>query len=240
VGGPRFFVPVLEPGARIELSGPDSRHALRSLRLRPGEEVSLSDNAGTVGTGWLRGERDGLAAVEVGEVRRVERPDHPVSVALAPPKGDRLAWAVQKLAELGVDEVLLVPMDRSVRTWDPGREARAVGRLRVVAREASMQARRPFLMELRVGGGLAEALGAGQGSVVVLWEAARERLTRLLPEGGPIRLVVGPEGGLSPREVDRARQAGAALASLGPSVLRSETAAVVGAALALARYGRLG
>lgn len=155
--------------------------------------------------------------------------------------------AIQKLAELGVDEVLLIRTERSVRSWDPDRLGRAVDRLRGVAREAAMQSRQPFITELRAGGTLNDAVGpvdavdAGPDQVVVLWEGAAEPLGGVLaPEPGLVRLVVGPEGGLSEEELAGCRQVGATLATLGQSVLRTETAAIVAAALVLAHYGRLG
>ena len=97
------------------LSSEDSRHALRSLRLRPGDAVTLSDDEGLLASARLIGEEDGLAVVEVESTRRVVRRGVMVSVALSPPKGERLAWAIQKLAELGVDEIMPVRTSRSVR-----------------------------------------------------------------------------------------------------------------------------
>jgi 16S rRNA (uracil1498-N3)-methyltransferase len=162
--------------------------------------------------GRLLGEEGGRAVVRVDERRRVERPIPKVSVALAPPKGERLAWAVQKLAELGVAETLLMRTERSIRAWEVGRR------------------------------GDEEREGAGRSqAVVMLWEVATAPLRSLLPQQpGAVRLLVGPEGGFSEQEAARAQGAGAAAASLGANVLRTETAAVVGAALVLARYGRLG
>lgn len=236
---PHFFVGTLDPKG-VALSEADSRHALRSLRLRPGDRLSLADGEGAVADARLVGEVEGRAVVEVGEVRRVERTGPAVSVALAPPKGDRLGWAVQKLAELGVDEVVLVVTERSVRGWGESRAGRTVARLAAVAREAAMQSRRPFLMEVRPLVPLEEALASG-GAPVALWEGATEPLSACLPEEpGSIRIVVGPEGGFSEREVEVMREAGAPLASLGPGILRTETAAIVAAAMVLARYGRLG
>lgn len=201
--------------------------------------MSLADGKGTVGGGRLRDTGAGHAGVEVEERHLVVRPRPMVSVALAPPKGGRLSWAVQKLAEVGVDETVLIRAERSVRTWSEDRTGRGLARLRAVAREAAMQSRRPFLMEIRRSESLMNALA---GAVVVgLWEGATEPLSACLPQdAGGIRLVVGPEGGFEEGEVDAMRRAGAALASLGPAILRTETAAVVGAALVLARYGRLG
>lgn len=237
---PHFFVETLAPG-RVALSEEDSRHALRSLRLHAGDYVSLANGRGTVAEGRLVDEERGRAAVEVGEVRRVARPGPAVSVALAPPKGDRLTWAVQKLAELGVDEALLVRTERSVRAWEQDRAGRAMARLRAVAREAAMQSRRTFLMEVRPPVSLDEALMSADVSAVGLWEGSTDLLSGCLPgDVVGIRVVVGPEGGFSDQEVGEMRRAGVALASLGSGILRTETAAIVGAALVLARYGRLG
>lgn len=239
---PHFFVDLLKgPDTTVSLSPQDSRHALRSLRLQPGEEVSLADGAGTVGSGRLAGEEDQVAVIRVEEVRRVVRRPPIVSVALAPPKGDRLAWAVQKLAEVGVDEVVLMETGRSVRAWSGERADRAAERLRAVAREAAMQSRQPFVMDVSPAVPILEAAPPPGALGILLWAGAKARLGQVLPEeASGIRLFVGPEGGFSEEEIDAARQAGLVEASLGSGILRSETAAVVGASLVLARYGRLG
>lgn len=240
MSAPQFFVPPLpaEP-SMVVLNRDDSRHALRSLRLRPGDEVSVSDGEGRVGVGTLLREEDRLAVVEVTEVRDVARPRPIVGVRVAPPKGDRLRWMIQKLAEIGTDAVWLIEADRSVRTLPDERGDAAARRLGAVAREAAMQSRRPFLM--RVEPERAEP-GPPTGSVVLLHVGADRRLGDVLPAAAPdaVTLWVGPEGGFTAAEVEAAGRDGALAASLGPGVLRTETAAVVGAALALARYGRLG
>jgi 16S rRNA (uracil1498-N3)-methyltransferase len=234
VTAPLFFVESLHAGP-VALSAQDSRHAMRSLRLRQGEEVTLADGEGVLALGRLRGERDGLAVFEVDSVSRVARPVPAVRVALAAPKGDRLSWAVQKLGELGADDVQLIDSERSVRVQP------ALPRLRAVAREAAMQSRRPFVMGVESGGSFTDALDPSGSTVVVLWEGAEARLGSMLSaDADAVRVLIGPEGGLSDGEVEAARTAGARLASLGPGILRTETAAVVGAALVLAHYGRLG
>jgi 16S rRNA (uracil1498-N3)-methyltransferase len=240
---PLFFVDELaEPGHQASLSVADTRHALRSLRMRPGDSMTLTDGRGLVATGRLIREDRGRALVDIGHVRAAERPAPTVSVALAPPKGDRLAWAVQKLGELGVDQALLVATGRSVRGWSAERTASSLSRLRTVAREAAMQSRRPFTMDVRVALTLEEALDGAEVGRIALWERAPRSLTDVLApkSAGPTRILVGPEGGFTEEEVDRMKGAGAALASLGSGILRTETAAVVGAALVLARFGRLG
>jgi 16S rRNA (uracil1498-N3)-methyltransferase len=240
VTAPQFFVDAVNEGS-VLLSPEDSRHALRSLRLRPGEGVTLSDGRGCVGRGRLAGDRGGVAVIDVESVDRVVRGAPVVSVALAPPKGDRLSWAVQKLAELGVDELLLLRTERSVRTWDGGRIERAVDRQLAVGREAAMQSKRPFVMEVAVAGSLDEVLASARAQRLVLHGPSDPRLSEVIdPDAPAIRLVVGPEGGLSEYEIARAETAGACPVTLGPNVLRTETAAVAGATLVLARVGRLG
>jgi 16S rRNA (uracil1498-N3)-methyltransferase len=241
---PRFFAGAPEPGEIVVLDTDDAQHAIRSLRLRPGSELTSSDGRGAVATCRIvRAERL-LVEAEVID-RTEERPPMPrLTVLLAPPKGDRLAWAVQKLTEVGADEIVLLDLARSVRRWKPERGRRAGERLEAVAREASKQSRRAFLP--RIGGpepwedGLAVA--AARGPVVVLWERAAAPLSEVFPAERPeqMAVVVGPEGGIPEEDARSAERAGGALASLGPQVLRTETAAVVGAALVLARYGRLG
>jgi 16S rRNA (uracil1498-N3)-methyltransferase len=144
---------------------------------------------------------------------------------------------VQKLAELGVDATWLIEGARSVRTVDDEPASQGLRRLNAVAREAAMQSHRPFLMEVAV---RREPLAGSMA--VVLHVGAQRRLSEVLPAEPPpvIALAVGPEGGFSDAEVEAARREGSPIASLGPGVLRTETAAVVGAALTLARYGRLG
>jgi 16S rRNA (uracil1498-N3)-methyltransferase len=232
-GLPYFFVD--EPGERVRLSEEDAKHATRSLRLRAGAEVTVSDGRGWVGRGPLS--MDG--EVEVAESRTVELPTPRVRVAMAPPTGDRTWWAVQKLTELGVDEIALVESARSTRKLDD----QVLRRASAVAREASKQSRRPFLPEITVSGGRDLFAGASDREVaVVLFEDATEPLRACLLDepGRTIGLYIGPEGGLAPEDLDAARERGAVLASLGEPNLRTETAAVAAAVIVLSRYGRLG
>ena len=240
MSAPHFFVdPPLEQQAL--LSPEDTRHALRSLRLRPGDEVTLGDDMGAVARGRVRGEQSGRAIIEVLSVTREEPGVPRLSVLLSPPKGERLAWATQKLGELGASELALLETERSVRKLDRTRMRQRLARLQAIAREAAMQSRQAFVMKVRAGGEVRTETARGDSPLVMLWEEADCRLADALPElPGHVRLLVGPEGGFSREEVAAARSAGGTTASLGRAILRSETAAVVAAALTLARYGRLG
>lgn len=242
MSAPHFFAGAPAPGEPVALAPEDARHAVRSLRLREGDEFTSSDGEG--GLVRCRVVRAAHLLVE-GEVveRTVEASPRPsLSVLLAPPKGDRLTWAVQKLAELGVDRIVLVESARGVRRWQGDRAARVGPRLEAVAREAAKQSRRRFLPVVAGPLPWVEAVVPGSEPTVVLWERAPEGLLRSLPDEAPeaLALVVGPEGGIPEADALAAERAGARLAGLGPTILRTETAAVAASAVVLARYGRLG
>jgi 16S rRNA (uracil1498-N3)-methyltransferase len=241
---PHFFAGAPGPGETVVLEAEDAHHAIRSLRLRVGDRFTSSDGRGSLVT--CRVSRATRLLVE-GEVldRSAAEPVRPeISLLLAAPKAERLSWAIQKLTEVGVDGIVVVDMPRSVRRWEGDRARRVAGRLEGVAREAAKQSRRRTLPEMggpaRWEDALKEALGSGP--TFLLWEGAERGLASLLPERAPERLalVVGPEGGIDPEDARAAEARGAVLASLGANVLRTETAAVAGAVVALVRYGRLG
>lgn len=215
--GPHVFVGDLD---RPELDEHDRHHLAKALRLRPGDPLTISDGAGR----W-RAARFGPTLEPDGEVVVVADPTPVITVGLAPVKGQRPEWAVQKLTELGVDAIWLLVAERSVVRWtddDGGR----VSRLERVVREAGMQSRRTRLPTLRVGLPLTEAM---TGADVSLAD----------PGGAPPSLarpvvLVGPEGGWS----DDERSAAPSLVGLGATILRAETAAVAaGTMLAALRHG---
>lgn len=212
--------------------------------MRTGDLLTSGDGEGAIATCVVEGvDRDQVRA-RVRERRVVPRPTPHIAVHLSAPKGERLTWAVQKLTEIGVDSIILVETSRSVRRWwSEEKGLKSADRLQKVAREAAKQSRRAFLPAL--GGPVlwASAVEAStaQGLLVVLWERAEVSLRAVLPEEPPERvgLLVGPEGGIPEEDARAAEKEGAFLASLGPIILRTETAAIVGATLALAAYGRL-
>lgn len=242
---PHFFAGAPEPGETVILAGEEARHAGGSLRLRPGDRITSGNGEGALATCVVEriDKNEVLARVE--EHRVVPRAMPHLSVYLSPPKGERLSWAVQKLTEIGVDSIILVEASRSVRRWWGEEQGqRAADRLRKVAREAAKQSRRAFLPRLDgpIPWESAVESSTKQGIVVVLWERAEASLRSVLPEEPPesVGLLVGPEGGIPDEDARVAEKEGALLASLGPTILRTETAAIVGASLALAAYGRMG
>jgi 16S rRNA (uracil1498-N3)-methyltransferase len=204
---------------------PDDRHHLeRVLRVRPGEEVTVSDGAGR----WRRCRMGAGGILEpAGEVEVVSRATPPVTVAIAVTKGARPELAVQKLTELGVDRVVPFVAERSVARWEGDRAERHVERLRRVAREAAVQARLAFLPEV--------AEVADFAAVAALPGAARCDHGGAPPGLDHPVLLVGPEGGWSAAE----RESPVPVVRLGPTVLRAETAAIAAGALLTALRARV-
>jgi len=204
---------------------PDDRHHLeRVLRLRPGEDITVSDGAGR----W-RPCRFGAALEPTGEFHDSGPQTPPVTIAVALTKGERLDWAVQKLTEVGVDRIVPFAAARSVVRWDAGRAAHHVERLRRIARQAAMQSRRTWLPRVD---DLAAFADVASGPGTALAEPGGESPSLERPV-----VLVGPEGGWAPEEAT----ATLPRVALGPTVLRTETAAVTaGALLCALRAGLVG
>jgi 16S rRNA (uracil1498-N3)-methyltransferase len=212
----------LPAGSEIELPPAEARHAVRSRRLRAGDEVTLFDGRGRSCRGEIVAVDSERVAVRVGPTD-IDSTDRTVVIAAALPKGKRLAWMIQKLAELGVTEFLPVAFKRSVVRWSASR----AGRLEKVAIEAAKQSDRSDLMSLGAEVTVAELAGFA-GPTFVAMPGADRTLAEAAGDGNFARVVIGPEGGFAPGEIEALR---ATPVSLGRTVLRVETAAVAAAAI---------
>ena len=156
-------------------------------------------------------------------------------------KGDRDELAVQAATELGVDAIVPWQAARSVSRWDAKAE-KGLARWRTIVREAAKQAHRPWIPEVEGVARLAEVVArAGDSRVLVLEPSAAERLTEVASVPSDARdvvLVVGPEGGIAPEELDALRDAGARVVRLGETVLRTSTAGAAAIAVISAATGR--
>lgn len=213
----------------LVLDARQARHALRVLRMRPGDRFLAFDGAGG------RWEAELVRAGR--EVQaRVIRPLPPVSVHYrltlyqAVPKGDRMDLVVRMGTELGVAAFVPVRTARTVAAGDRSE------RWRRIAEEASKQCGRSTVPEIQHVLEFSQALSrfAGHELRLVLWEGGGKPLSAVLhPDARDVAVFVGPEGGLDPEEVSHLQRVGT-LCSLGPLILRTETAAVAAAAVILA------
>ncbi|WP_049334206.1 16S rRNA (uracil(1498)-N(3))-methyltransferase [Rothia mucilaginosa] len=225
----------LTPGASFELDGPEGKHALVK-RMEVGESIDLGDGTGRRAVGTVHSLTDRGVIVRVEQLRE-ERSVPSIYLVQALAKDGRDLLAIETATELGVYGVLPWSADRSIVRWKGERAAKAHTKWQNTVTAAAKQSRRaliPEVYDLYSTTDLVELIEEviGQGSAVfILHEQATERLSALarklveaenLPE--EIYLLVGPEGGISDREVQLFTEAGAHLALLGDEVLRSSTA----------------
>ncbi|MGW0081371.1 16S rRNA (uracil(1498)-N(3))-methyltransferase [Streptomyces sp. NPDC003393] len=230
-------------GPEFVLDGPEGRHAVSVKRLRPGEDVVLTDGRGRWAEGVVKAAegKDRLVVTDLETVHE-EPPESPrITVVQALPKGDRGELAVETMTEVGVDAVVPWQASRCITQWKGERGLKALGKWRATAREAGKQSRRvrfPQVADAATTGQVA-ALLAEADFAAVLHESGEERLAGAeLPTEGDIVLVVGPEGGVSPEELAAFEEAGAKAYVLGRTVLRTSTAGTAAAALLMGRTGR--
>ena len=222
----RFFVdPADVVGDRFALPASIERQVRTVLRMGDDDRIVLLDGGGTE----LDCRLEGGACVVVERRPATGEPRHRLTVAQALLKGDGLEQVVQHATEVGVARFRLVLTERCVaRDLSP----RRLERLRAIAREAAEQSERGVVPEVEPPVRFADALA--HGSVLLYERHAGGGLGGLPP---PSEVLIGPEGGFSPTEVDAATRAGMTLAGLGPRILRSETVAVAAAAVILSRAG---
>ena len=227
----------LTPGASFELDGPEGKHALVK-RMEVGESIDLGDGTGRRAVGTVHSLADRGVIVRVEQLRE-EHTSPRIYLVQALAKDGRDLLAIETATELGVYGVLPWSADRSIVRWKGERASKAHTKWQNTVTAAAKQSRRaliPEVYDLYSTADLVELIEEVAGSeqsaaVFILHEQATERLSALarklveaenLPE--EIYLLVGPEGGISDREVQLFTDAGAQLALLGDEVLRSSTA----------------
>ena len=226
-----------EPGAAVTVTGAEAKHIATVARTRVGERLLVGNGRGLVVAGEAEQVSPASVTVRVDEVRVTDAAAPAVRLAQALAKGDRDELAVQAATELGVDGVIPWQAERSVSRWNGPKLEKGRERWATIVREAAKQSMRPWLPEvapLAATRDLAEL--ATSHRVLVLEPTARHPITSITPDGRDLVLVVGPEGGIAPGELERLEAAGAELVRLGDSVLRTSTAgpaaiAVLNAAL---------
>jgi len=239
---PVFLVAELPPVGPAVLDGPEGRHAALVRRLGPGETLLLADGAGGCASCVVTAaDRDSLR-LDVRHIERVPRPSPAVTVVQALPKGDRGEAAVEMMTEAGVDAIVPWQASRAVTRWKEARGDKALARWRSTAREAAKQSRRlwlPEVAELASTADVAKVLASQAAAFVLHEEAVAPLAVTALPAPlASVALVVGPEGGIAPDELDEFVAAGAVPVRLGHTVLRTSTAGVAALAVINARTSR--
>jgi len=246
----RFFLtaPLAQiPGGLLPLAAADVHHAAKVLRLRVGESIDVVAPDGRVwsvvvteaGTAGVFG--DVVAEVPTARLPRV-------TLFQGVAKGDKMDDIVRQAVEVGAEAIVPVVTARSVVQLDVRKSAQRAERWQRVALAAAKQAKRTSVPQVSAPVPLRDVIAelTAFDGAVVLWEecdgpgiVSAVRRCATSPDAR-IALIVGPEGGFAAEEVEALVSLGATPATLGPTILRTETAAIVALALAIAAMGGLG
>jgi 16S rRNA (uracil1498-N3)-methyltransferase len=230
-----FYIDALpETGELAVVGGDEGFHAATVRRIRCGEQVLLGDGVGGLARCVVQQtDRNGLQA-RVSERWEVPPVQPPVTVVQALPKAERSELAIELATEAGADALVAWAAARCVARWEGARADKGLRRWRAVARAAAQQSRRAYIPS--VDGVLSTAtltqriadVTASGGAVLALHESATGQLADLdIAQAKSVMLVVGPEGGIATEELAALTGAGAVVVRLGPTVLRTSTAAAV-------------
>jgi len=229
---PRFFISSGQvSGGTILIAGEDVRHIAMVMRMKAGDELLLCDGKGTEYTVKIADIGRSDVKTEIVSQSKKEIRKFRITLGQGLPKSDKMDFIVQKATELGVSNIVpLVTARTIVKIKD---EEKRIVRWQKIAREAAMQSNRidiPQVEHLMKFSDFIETFDARSRPLLLLsWEEGTEPIKNILrqnPEAQDIIVLIGPEGGHSSAEAMAARDKGFHLVSLGPNILRTETAAV--------------
>ena len=229
---PRFFIsPDQVIDQLITISGEDVRHIAAVLRMNTGDGLLLCDGTGTeYRTKIVQVGRAEIRAEIVSRSKREIR--YPlITLGQGLPKSDKMDWIVQKSTELGIATIIPLVTERTiVKIRD---EEKRVSRWQKIAREAAMQSNRPDIPQvghIQSFSDFLRILSPEHRTLLLLpWEEGIEPMKNILRQKPGIKnvfVLIGPEGGFSAQEAEAAKEKGFHLVTLGPNILRTETAAV--------------
>jgi 16S rRNA (uracil1498-N3)-methyltransferase len=239
----RFFAsPDRFQGQEVLLDQEETRHLARVLRLGVGARVEVGDGRGRNFEAVVAGLEAAGARLKL--VRQLDpwgESPLPLVLGIGLAKGDALDRVIRQATEMGVQQIIPFFSERSERP-DPGRTGRRLGRWRRLARESLKSCQRARLPIIEPPLEFAQVLAGPEEVKLIFWEeerggGLRQWLAR--PRPAAARLLIGPEGGFSAQEVSWAQEAGFKVASLGPRLLKVETAALAALALLQHAWGDL-
>ena len=241
----RLFVDVpLVPGQNLPLPQDASRHALRVLRLKTGDGVTLFNGDGREYRARLVSADGRAASVHIEGMESPER-ESPLRITLIQSlaRGEKMDWIIQKATELGVARIWPAITERSEVRLDGTRGEKRLDHWRAVAIAACEQCGRNVVPAINAPEALAAVLAAHPPSNTetrwMLHPGGATRLRNRASAQADVMLAVGPEGGFSDKDLDALSKAGFSALALGPRVLRTETAGLAAVAALQARYGDL-
>lgn len=236
----RFFVKKDDiEGSSATITGEDLKHISKVLRMAPGDRVVLCDGEGYQHLAKISEITKDYARLEiVNSERCMSEPAQRITLYQGLPKGDKMELIVQKCVELGISEIVPVAAERSIVKIKPGEFGGKRTRYQRVAYEAAKQCGRGIIPEVADLITFKAADMSRHDLIIIAYEDEKGNTLKSLLKANPkamdIAIVIGPEGGLEKAEVDMLTQKGGTAVTLGPRILRTETAGM--AALAMILY----
>ncbi len=226
-------------GEAIEVTGSEARHAVTVARLKVGEEISIGNGRGLIATGSVITAEPSRFSVRVESISSLPRQSPAIFLAQALAKADRDELAVQAAVELGVDGVVPWAAKRSVSRWVGDKAEKGLRKWASVIREGTKQSVRGWLPELRELADTAELCrSAAEFRILVMDPTAELSLTEISLDSRNLLLIVGPEGGVEPAELEAFVTAGGEAVKLGRNILRTSTAGPAAIGVLNSRLGR--
>lgn len=242
----RFFVKGFLPDVVIKQD--DINHIKNVLRKKAGDEITVIDEAGHTAVAVLTFLSD--TAIEIDIKQRIDYQSEPpvrLIIGQGIGKGDKMDFVVQKAVELGATDIVPLDTERTVVRYDVKKAKDRQGRWQKIANEAAKQSKRTIVPTVHPLLGLAETVETFNFDLgIMLWEeekktGLREILQKIDKDNvKTVFLLVGPEGGISEKEAEIARNAGFVSVSLGKRILRTETAGVAALSVIMYEIGDFG
>ena len=232
----------------IEITGSDAHHLMHVMRAKAGQEVTVVDDEGSVARMEMTAFREDAVTLVLKE-RLAANTESPLELVLAQCllKADKMDYVVQKAVELGVTEIVPVKSHNCVVRYDAKKAAARQQRWQKIAEEAAKQCGRTALTEVApimdLSGLIKENSGTEDTEIVFCYENEDETTVKSClqaAKGKRLILLIGPEGGFTLDEAQAVQEAGGKAVTLGPRILRAETAAVAAVTVAQYENGDLG
>ncbi|WP_033542224.1 16S rRNA (uracil(1498)-N(3))-methyltransferase [Planococcus sp. CAU13] len=230
----RYFIEGKVPDNRIaHITGDDAKHIAKVMRQTAGDGLIAVMEGKAFRATIISADRDIELRLDAELETKVEMPKQ-VTIACGLPKGDKLDLITQKCTELGMYALIPFAAERSIVKWDAAKGDKKIARLQKIAKEAAEQSHRTRLPEIHNVHSFKQLMAAAESfdAVIVAYEeearsaspARFAEILKTLYDKSSILIVFGPEGGISENEISHLKRAGALFTSLGPRILRTETA----------------
>lgn len=239
---PKFFIDYI-PEESAVITGDDAKHIARSLRMKPGESLILCDSIGTDYNCVIESvESDSVTVRVLNFCQSVAEPSAKVTVYQGLPKSDKMDSIVQKAVETGAVRIVPVMNARCVSRPDEKSVAKKTARWQKISEEAAKQSGRGVIPQVSALMSFSDAVkeAAQSGEIILFFEGGGKSILELVSrETGNLSIFIGPEGGFEQKEVDLALEYGGKIGTLGPRILRTETAPIAALAAIMLATGNM-